>query len=365
MPVYHRYPEDFTGANPDNFVDGELCSLSDRPIRVIVPKYGPFYVNSALVLYDNFTMRRLEKGVDYTTPVIVRELCLKTGMEVADAILIINRSVSSQVRLSYQNVGGDYQNNIDNIIQIYESFMNDNRSIDWVDGIYNKPSGFPPSPHPHYLSDVYGFEAVNVQLERLAQAIMLGNTPAFEAMLDAIDSRSASIPEMDLGLPSNKFVTLQGLLHTLDKYNFNALTIKPEGLEIGNGKQMFVDVYSTNLPDDVTLYWTIDHETTSPEDFVYQSGTIEMRHGVGRFSIRSAKDIMEEPTEFFRIMIRRNGPSGQVIGRTRRMKLLQHDAKASDSFFTAMSVCCLGNPKLIRNAKTVSVLRSRKNASYT
>lgn len=190
MP-YYRYAEDLTGVNPDNLVVGEVITLTNNPIRVAISKYAPFYVDS-LVLYDNVNQRPLTKGVDYRVPMIVREATLQTGMEVADCVLIENSAVSSSIRFTAQVLGGDWQNNISNIAAIYESFLNDNRSVDWSTGIYGKPDGFPPSAHPTWLADIFGFGPFVAELERIAKAIELTNTPAFEALVDWFRTQNAA-----------------------------------------------------------------------------------------------------------------------------------------------------------------------------
>ena len=364
MPVYHRYPEDLTGTKPDNLIVGELYSLSDRQVRVSVPKYGPFFVES-LQVYDNVTQRRLDKGVDYRVPMIVREASLRTGKEIGDSILIENSEVSSQIRLTYQCLGGDYQNNIDNIVQIYESYLNDNRSVDWLTGIYGKPTEFPPSPHPHWLSEIYGFEPLTVQMERIVQAILLGNTPAFEQLLASMNSKGASIPEMNAGLPIKKFVSLEGLLHVLDKYNFNSMSMKPASLKISNGQGIWVDVKASYVPEDVNYYWSIEHDTSSPEDFVANTGYVNLSHGEGRFMIQTMKDLVAEEAETFRIALRRNSGQGQIVMLSRQLTLAKHRDAADSSAFKALTVCCIGDPRIARTKKTMQIMRSRQDASYS
>ena len=124
MSAYYRYPEDPTGVNPDNLVSGEIHQLSNRPIRVAVPKYAPFFTDS-LIVYDGLTQQPLVRGQDYKIPTISREATLRFGKEIADAILIENSNVSDEIRITYQVLGGVHQNNIDNIVNIYEQFVND------------------------------------------------------------------------------------------------------------------------------------------------------------------------------------------------------------------------------------------------
>ena len=364
MPVYHRYPEDLTGVNPDNSVVGEVIALNDRPIRVAVPKYAPFFVKN-LVVYDQLTLRRLTLGVDYRVPIISQEATLRVGEEIGDAFLIENRDVSPNIIVDYQVLGSDYQNNIANITQIYESYINDNRSVDWLTGVYGKPDAYPPSAHPHWLSEIFGFEPLTVELERIANAITLGNTPAFEMFLESIETRFATIQDMEVGKPLKRAVTLQGLLHVLDKYNFNSIVMTPESFSIKNGKTLWVNVNATNVPDESRYYWTIEHETTTPGDFVAQSGVCNLTNGKGRFMIQSFKDKMLEPEEFFRIYLRRSGPDGQIVVKSRRLSLTKHLAYQHTRILDVLRVCSVNDPRIRRIAKSVSIKRSFAYASHS
>lgn len=364
MPTYYRYAEDFTGVNPDNLIVGEIISLSDRPIRVGVPKYAPFFSKS-LVITDRLTQRVLVKGVDYRIPVIVQEASLRAGEEIADAFLIENPDVSSEIQVTYQCLGGAYQSNIDNIAKIYESYMNDNRSVDWNTGVFGKPDSYPPSLHPHWLRDIYGFEPITVQLERIAQAITLGNTPAFEMFLDAIETRFATIEDMNMGMPLKRAVTLAGLLHVLDKYNFNSITMIPDKYVLLDGQLLWVDVNATNVPDDARYFWTIEHESTQNSDFTALSGVLDLKYGKGKFSVQLFKDNVTEPVEYFRVLLRRNGPDGQIVARTRRLMIKGHRTVGQTRILDVLKVPCTLDPRIQHKAKTTVIRRSISNASHS
>lgn len=366
MSVYVRYAEDFTGVNPDNRVERELHSLNNRPIRVVVPKYGPFFNDpDTLVVFDNLTQQRLVHNVDYKSPMIVREATLRTGKEVCDAILILNENVSPQVHVTYQNIGGGYQNNVDNIVAMYESYINDNRSIDWLEGIYGKPTEFPPSLHAHWLSEIFGFEPLTVELERIAQAIQLGNTPAFEQLINAIGTKGATLAEMQAGKPLNKFVTLTGLLSVLDKYNFNSIRLSPAHSTLKNGQDLWVSVDASFVPEAAQYFWSIEHETTSPIDFVSQTGYVNLTNGVGSFMIQVAMDLVEEEDEYFRVALRRNSGTGQIVATTPRLKLQAHVIPPPDTILAALSAISPTDPSIQHTVKTTKITRAIKNATYS
>ena len=363
VSAYYRYPEDPTGSNPDNLVSGEVYQLNDRPVRVAVPKYAPFFTDS-LIVYDGLTQQPLVRGQDYKIPTISREATLRFGKEIADAILIENSNVSSEIRITYQVLGGVHQNNIDNIVSIYEQFVNDQRSVDWISGVYGKPSEYPPSQHAHWLSDLFGFEPVTFQLERIAQAIQLGNSPAFEVMLEAMRNNIASNAEIDQGLPVDKYLTLKQLIYSMDKFNFNSMTVKPSVRDLWNGGDLWFDLEANNIEDAVTYYWTIEHISTSPKDFHSTSGLIQMVEGSGRFMVQTVRDRHAEDEEQFRVLIRKQGLEGHILAKSRIITLARHDPFYQDRILEALRICCINSPRIKRTAKTHAVNRGQWRAPF-
>jgi hypothetical protein len=366
MSVYVRYQLDPTGQNPDNYVSGELHTLSNRPVRVIVPRHGPFFSDdsSNLVVYDHITNRVLVKNVDYRVPVISREATLKFGKEIADALLIENQAVSAQVRVSYQSLGGHYQNNIDNIVSIYEAVINDSRNVDWETGVYGKPAAYPPGPHPHWLSEIFGFEPLTFQLERIAQAILLGNAPGYEVIFQSLLKATATKAEIEEGRPLPKWLTLEGLIHTLDKYNFNTIQVTIDPTRLSNGVSAWFDVSSTRIPENEQWFWTIAHETTDVTDFVMNSGLLTMRDGKGRFMIQSARDKHSELDEYFRIEIRRNGVNGMVLYTSPRLTLNRHSSFDRDSLLPAFVNPLMASPRIKVSARTYAANMTVWNQLY-
>lgn len=176
-----RYPLDPTGINPDNLIIGEVRQLTLAQVRATAPIYGPFFTDS-VVLHDNISNRPLVRGTDYLCADLLQEATLRYGKEIAQIILIINPDVNNEIRMNYQVLGGLYQNNAQAIADMYQSVMTDDRPVDWTN-VLNKPPTFPPTLHNHFLQDIYGFESVVVALERIRNAIVLSDVPAFEAFL--------------------------------------------------------------------------------------------------------------------------------------------------------------------------------------
>lgn len=363
MSMTYRYPEDPTGANPDNLVSGERRSLEDRPIRVAIPKYSPFFTAS-LVVYDSETQKPLVKGVDYQVPVILQEATLRYGMEVGDALLILNPAVSSTIILTYQAVGGPVQNNIDNLVKLYDGLMNDTRGIDWQTGVFGKPASYPPSPHPTQLSDIYGFEPLTFALERIQQAILLGNTPAYEMLFEALKANVASKQEIEAGDPLPKFLTLEGLIAALDQYNFNSMVVKPMTGSLSNGASLWFDVTASNVPDNVSLFWTIEKESAQAYDFVANSGVFSLTNGVGRFMIQAVFDQEREGDEIFRVAVRKTRVDGHILAKTRPITLIAHSAYRDGTILESLRIPNLNSPRLKINATTYAVHQRNWLAEY-
>lgn len=359
--TYHRYAVDSTGINPDNLVAGEEHSLTNRELRFVIPMHAPFF-SEHVAVYDAVTNRVLTKTTkdvqgQYTIPLISQEATLKFGLEVADGILITDPTVSSSVRITYQAVGGVFQNNISNVVNIFETFLNDNRAIDWTTGIYGKPNYYPPGEHPHHIVDIFGFESMSFMLERIYQAILLGHVPAYEMIFEALRNNSASKEDIDNGIVNNKLVPLDVLQYASNRYNFNQVTLTPMETLAGNGKIVHYDVTESNAPLQDRLYWTIEHITSSPEDFVLNSGSFQLFKGRGSFQVQTALDFYPEDNETFKIVIHRGGPDRYVLLTSHEMTLKAHSSYYQTRLLEAMRVSCLGSPRIKRTAKVHAVNR--------
>lgn len=191
LPIY-RYPLDKTGVNPDNLVNREQHSLTPmtRPtdVRVAAPKYGPFFAESVSIR-DRSNGIPLVKNADYKVTDLLQDPTLSFGKEIGQFIVIMNGAVSNEIEISYQVLGGNYQNDATAVQHVFQTFLNDTRPVDWND-ISGKPTSFPPSLHIHLLDDIIGWGPVIVALEQVRDAILLNNTPMFEAMVDWINTRT-------------------------------------------------------------------------------------------------------------------------------------------------------------------------------
>lgn len=350
-----RYPFDPTGVDRNNFIADEVHTLNDRPVRVIAPKYGPMY-SEHTVVYDAITRQPLTKGNQFQCVEILQEATLITGFEVTQLILILDPAVSNQVKVSYQIVGGQYANDASAIAEMYETVMKDNRPIDWVN-VFNKPYEYPPSLHRHLLEDIYGFEPVVVALERIRNAITLGQVPAYERLIEwvknyckrlgdrlsLIEKGTVTEEEIIAGVPVNKYVTFERLLFALDKFNFNGTKITPSIATTRNGATITFDVDTTNVRDGKTLFWTIEHVETTDDDFEAITGSFLILGNKGQFTVRINRSKLNEAEEHFRVILRRESVTGPEMGYTSLITVKKYTAIKLD-FIDYALMCCQYHP---------------------
>lgn len=184
--LINKYPLDLTGKSPDNFVIGEPHDLNDSgtgPYRVFVPIYGGFYTNN-IKLYDAGG-KILQPHVDFVASYLYEEATRRSGLEVCGAIIVTNPNVSNRVYFDYQVVGGDYAVSTKVMSEIIAAINDDTRPIEWGN-IIGKPDVYPAAGHRHALWELYGFEYVITELERITQAIIAGDQAVFDELRDYI-----------------------------------------------------------------------------------------------------------------------------------------------------------------------------------
>lgn len=181
MPLHiRRYPLDLTGRNPNNLIIGErhdLIENSPNGMRSFVLNYGSFYSESLVII--DAQGNTLRPHDDYIATYLYQEATRHTGKEICGAVVILNPTVLSPVYVDYQVVGGDYAQSTDALAQVIQALAEDERAVEWGQ-IVGKPSEYPPGGHHHAIWELYGFEYVVAELERIAQAIMTGDQAAFE-----------------------------------------------------------------------------------------------------------------------------------------------------------------------------------------
>jgi hypothetical protein len=184
-PIAIKYPLDLTGIAPNNLVIGEPHTLITSINRAFVPNYGPFYVQG-LILTDVATGENLTPS-QYVPAQLEQDITAETGLDVCQVIVITDPTVSNNVSMTYQVVGGEYSYSVDALIQMLAALNLDNRTIAYG-SIIGLPTEFPPTPHLHDIGDTYGWEYVVNALESVRQAILTGDDAARQNLLNYINS---------------------------------------------------------------------------------------------------------------------------------------------------------------------------------
>jgi hypothetical protein len=189
-----RYPLDTTGVNPDNLVRNEPHTLSERRFRAIAPEQGAIYVEGCTIV-DTVNDRILSKDIDYVFAELYQSPTIKYGKEIVGLVIVINPAVSSNVKMTYQALGGDYSGNIEALVNLLET-QTDNQTSDSYLDIINRPSTVVPQPHIHDLGDGQGFEFLVYALERLRSALVWADAPVIFGLQEKVRVALNGIHEM-------------------------------------------------------------------------------------------------------------------------------------------------------------------------
>ena len=185
-----RFEEDLTGVNPANFITNHPHDLDPSwRNRILVPPYGAFYT-AGLVLRDE-SGARLNRGAGK------HYLCIEsprvhaspgnftlnevTGKETAQFIVIIDPSVSNRVYSDIHYVGGAYSFGLDAVLGAISALDLDNRPVSWED-VADRDRAFLPAFHMTDARDIMNLGTVCYWLEKIHEAIMLGDTDRWRGL---------------------------------------------------------------------------------------------------------------------------------------------------------------------------------------
>ena len=186
-----KFEVDNTGVNPNNLVAAEAHTLQGTGKRFLVTDNGPFYTAS-LVVVDLATGQTLAPRAQYTAIQLEEDATLESGKEVCSIIIIDDVTVSSRVAVTYQAYGGWMSYSITAIKEMIEALDLDHRTYQWAE-IVGKPDRYPPAPHAHPLSDIYGWSKLFPALNAITQAILTSDQAVFDAIRAAFAAEIARL----------------------------------------------------------------------------------------------------------------------------------------------------------------------------
>lgn len=189
-----RYEFDKSGRNPNNLVSEEGHVLNDREVRIISPRHAHFYIESVVIKdkKNNQVVPRASYFFDDTSETIAG----LTGLGAASTIVLVDKTVSKNISVTYQAVGGQFTSiDIPALQNKLNSLNLDNRPVSWLN-IANKPDAFPPAEHFHPIWQTYGYEGLIYVIERLIKATLIGDEESHNVIWEAIGGFDAKLEKL-------------------------------------------------------------------------------------------------------------------------------------------------------------------------
>jgi hypothetical protein len=186
IPNIYRYPLDLTGQSRNNYITGENQNIGTSPVRAIAPNAGAFYGASIQILDRNTNQDLLAS--QYRFQFLHSDLTEKSGQEVWGVLLITDPSVSSEISLSYQTVGGPDAVPFTTVSQEVAALQLDNRGVVFAN-ITGLPDTYTPVPHMHWVGDTYDWDYVVTALELCLNAMTMAEAATYDTTLTYIDQQ--------------------------------------------------------------------------------------------------------------------------------------------------------------------------------
>jgi hypothetical protein len=86
-------------------------------------------------------------------------------------------------------------------------------------------------------------------------------------------------------------------------------SVVPGATSVNEGQNLGINVYTANVADNTTLYWTL----TNSSDFTVSSGSFTITNNSGSFSVTPTADMVTEGAETFTVSIRTDSTSGTIV----------------------------------------------------
>lgn len=191
---YKRYPLDLTGNHPDNRVMAEVHSITPQE-RIFNVMAGAFYTESVQITYLG---ERLTAHEDFRFHRVVEDAIRQSGKDVAMLIEITDKSVSGDIEVRYQAVGGEFQNIHESLVDMLENYKHDARGTFYKD-IIEKPRFFEPVRHLTSIYDIYGLNPIAGPLNELVSIARHRATKENSSLLIRLHRIEQMIHDADLG----------------------------------------------------------------------------------------------------------------------------------------------------------------------
>lgn len=159
-----KYPVDISGVSPDNRVVDERHRVNTE-WRAIVPDHAPFFAERFRVHLNG---RELEQGRHYVFKDLATKETQESGKSVYNTVIFTDTTISGEVYMTYQCYGDPMYPGV--LAKYIDQLGKDSRATNWT-SIINKPPYYPPEPHQHFMTDVYGLGPMARGLHAIAHVL--------------------------------------------------------------------------------------------------------------------------------------------------------------------------------------------------
>ena len=360
------YVFDITGTLPANLITNELHTLtnldSGHTVRVLIPLHGAFFANSLII--KDLNNNTILNNTQYILTEYFDTVSLKIGTDIYGVILITDQNVSNNVSVTYQLVGGYLQINLNNMYNNYYIVANIVSSLNLIN-LLNKPFNYPPAVHDEILDDLGWFQPIVAMLEKIYSAMLLSDVPLFEAIKDYVASKQAIIPQftttsdIDNLVSNNNILTMNTLLYASQNLNFNVfkLTSLVSNLEVNSSNTY--TLFGSNISDNYTCYWSIEHLTTNNYDFLITSGELTIINKIATFNINALNPLSSTPyPKKFRILINKTTNLNSTLFTSGILNIiggLFTSLSMGNQILKIINARYFTNPTIPRNALSASI----------
>lgn len=185
-PIVTTYQLDPTGNNPNNLIINELHTLGVGKVRAIATHYGGYFKES-VTIKEVTTQRILIQGQDYYCGEPYKTPSYKYGKEIYSIIVITDEDVVGDIVINYQALGGAWSSSQAAIIQMFDRVSERNRPELWGKLINDIQSMSIPLPATR-ITEAFGFEYTVVELQKIYQAILMGDIFAHDEIYVYVDN---------------------------------------------------------------------------------------------------------------------------------------------------------------------------------
>ncbi len=249
--VLPLYPFDPTGNAESNKVSETQAILSRGMLDhyYVIPRCAPFYAESVrLRLYPAGTNsnnpaagQTLDEGVHYNFGYHFAQASHTIGKPIYGAISFYDRTLTGQLRMEYQTVGGEWVLDDQGLMELLANTAHNPRIATW-EQVVALPIHFPVVNHDFNIDDFVGMGDVVDMLEDIGQAIVQKNEGGVvdhigdtnnphnvtkeQVGLGLVDNYPvATIGEATAGLANNRYMTPQRTRQLIDAVATYALNL--------------------------------------------------------------------------------------------------------------------------------------------